>query len=185
VAKINWRGRDKQVFATEFRELTAYNTPSGVLIEFASVVNNATDSLVKLDGDPQHAGFHFRGSQDIPDKTKAQTYYLRPDGKGEPGKFRNWPDNKEHVNLPWNALSFVLDDQRYTCAYLDRPENPKESRFSERDYGRFGSYFEYKLEPGKPLRVDYRMWLQPGEMIVEEVQRLDDDFVQLPAIKVE
>jgi len=40
------------------------------------------------------------------------------------------------------------------------PRNPKEARFSERDYGRFGSYFEYDLDEGKPLTVNYRLWLQ-------------------------
>lgn len=183
--KINWRGRDKQVFAVETRELAAYNTPGGVLVEFASVLTNPAKDPVKLAGDPQHAGFQFRASQDVPDKTKEQTYYLRPDGKGEPGKFRNWPDDKSHVNLPWHALSFVLDDQRYTCCYLDRPDNPKESRFSERDYGRFGSYFEYEVSHDKPLRVNYRLWLQAGEMTVEQVERLDDDFVHTVASRVE
>jgi hypothetical protein len=183
--KINWRGRDKKVFAVETRELTAYNTAGGVLVEFASLLINLSGDPVKLAGDPQHAGFQFRASQDVPDKTKDQTYYLRPDGKGEPGKFRNWPDNKQHVNLPWHALSFVLDDQRYTCCYLDRPDNPKESRFSERDYGRFGSYFEYEVRKEKPLRVNYRLWLQAGEMTVDQVERLDDDFVQAVAVRVE
>jgi hypothetical protein len=183
--KINWRGRDGQVFAVEQRELTAYNTPGGELVEFASVLTNPSDDPVKLAGDPQHAGFQFRASQDVPDKTKDQTYYLRPDGKGEPGKFRNWPDDKGHVNLPWHALSFVLDDQRYTCCYLDRPDNPKESRFSERDYGRFGSYFEYVVQKEKPLRVNYRLWLQAGEMMGDQVKRLDDDFIEAVALRVQ
>jgi hypothetical protein len=173
---IDWHGQDKQVFAKEQRELTVYNTPGGRLIEFASRLTSAAGK-VKLDGDPQHAGFQFRASQEVPDKTKSQTYYLRPDGKGEPGKFRNWPADKEHVNLPWHALCFVLGDQRYTCCYLDRPGNPKEARFSERDYGRFGSYFEYELDAGKPLDVNYRIWLQAGEMSGPAVQALDEDFV--------
>lgn len=183
--KINWRGRDGEVFAVETRELTAYNTPGGVLVEFASVLKNPATDPVNLAGDPQHAGFQFRASQEVPDKTKDQTYYLRPDGKGEPGKFRNWPGDKDHVNLPWHALSFVLGEQRYTCCYLDRPENPKESRFSERDYGRFGSYFEYQIDQDKPLRVNYRLWLQAGELTVDQVQKLDDDFVQPVAARVE
>lgn len=183
--RINWRGREKAIFAIEMRELTAYNTPGGVLIEFASQLTNTADNPVKLAGDPQHAGFQFRAAQDVPDKTKDQTYYLRPDGKGEPGKFRNWPDDKSHVNLPWHALSFILDEQRYTCCYLDRPDNPKEARFSERDYGRFGSYFEYEVRKAKPLQVNYRLWLQPDEMTVDQVQRLDDDFVQAVATKLE
>jgi len=181
---IYWRGRDREVFAEERRGLTAYSVPDGTLIEFETMLRTMVGSI-KLDGDPQHAGFQFRAAQDVPDKTKDKTYYLRPDGKGEPGKFRNWPADKQHVNLPWNALSFVIDDQRYTCCYLDHPDNPKESRFSERDYGRFGSYFEYTLDKDHPLELKYRIWLQKGEMTVEQVQRLSDDFVHPVIAKVE
>ena len=180
---IDWHGKDDQVFAQEEREITIYNTPGGILLEFASLLNT-TGGPVKLDGDPQHAGFQFRASQEVPDKTAAQTYYLRPDGKDKPGSFRNWPANKEHTNLPWNALSFVLGDQRYTCCYLDRPENPKESRFSERNYGRFGSYFEYELTKDQPLELNYRLWLQEGELSVEGVTAQSEDFVEPPVVSV-
>lgn len=180
---IDWHGKDDAVFAKEEREITIYNTADGILLEFASRLKT-TGSNVKLDGDPQHAGFQFRASQEVPDKTAKQTYYLRPDGKGTPGQFRNWPAQKDHANLPWNALSFVIGDQRYTCAYLDRASNPKESRFSERDYGRFGSYFEYELTPDKPLDLNYRLWLQEGEMTVDGVNAKAKDFVAPPQVQV-
>ena len=180
---VDWHGRDDQVFAREERELTAYRTPGGTLIEFASRLA-ATKSTVTLDGDPQHAGFQFRATQHVPDKTKNKTYYLRPDGKGEPGSFRNWPDQADHVDLPWNALCMVVDDQRYTVCYLDHPKNPKQARFSERDYGRFGSYFEYEISPDKPLELNYRIWVQTGEMTVDEVAAHSYDFVQPPTVTV-
>jgi len=62
-------------------------------------------------------------------------------------------------------------------AYLDKPTNPKEARFSERAYGRIGSYFEYEVTEKKPLKVDYRIWLQNKQMTVAEGAALDDDFV--------
>ncbi len=173
--KIEWRGRQNDVFAVEEREITAYNTQGGTLIEFASRVNT-TDGEVKLDGDPQHAGFHFRASNEVADQTKDDTYYLRPDGRDKPGATRNWPGHKQHVNLPWNAMSFVLGGNRFTALYLDKPSNPKEARFSERDYGRFGSYFEYTLAKDKPLAVNYRVWVQRGELTGEEARRRDDNF---------
>jgi hypothetical protein len=179
--EIAWRGRNGEPFAREEREMTVYHVPGGVLLEFASRLKSV-DGKVILDGDPQHAGFQFRASQDVPDKTAKLTYYLRPDGKGKPGEFRNWPQDKQHANLPWYALSFVLDDQRYTCLYLDRPENPKEARYSERDYGRFGSYFEAQIEGDKTLDVNYRLWLQEGEMTVEEAKAASDEFVSPPQV---
>ena len=102
---------------------------------------------MRFDGDPQHAGFQFRAHNDVDALTAGETIYVRPDGVGSPArpatgipKTRRGP-----VNLPWNAMSFVLGGKRYTAAYLDHPMNPKEARFSERDYGRFGSYFAYTL----------------------------------------
>lgn len=176
---IAWHGKAKDIFAEEIRSLMAYNLPGGTLVEFRTQLAT-TGGKVKLDGDPQHAGFQFRATQEVPDKTAKETYYLRPDGKGEPEKFRNWDDkgrDPKTVNLPWNALCMVVGGKRYTVCYLDRPDNPKESRFSERDYGRFGSYFEYELDHEKPLHLNYRLWIQAGEMTAQQVQKLADDFV--------
>ncbi len=174
---VNWHGVGKEVFAREEREVTVYNVPGGQLVEFASRLR-ATGGKVLLDGDPQHAGFHFRADNEVAEKTAKQTYYLRPDGVGKPGETRNWPNDKTHVNLSWNAMSFVLGEQRFTAAYLDRPANPKEARFSERDYGRFGSYFEYALEPDKPLTVGYRVWLQEGEITAANTAAMSVDFTE-------
>lgn len=183
VLAIDWHGQSKDVFAKEKRQLQVTRHPRGTVIDFTSHLKSEVGK-VKLDGDPQHAGFQFRATQEVPDKTADKTYYVRPDGKGEPGKFRNWPDVKTHVNLPWNALSFVLGEQRYTVAMLDRPENPKESRFSERDYGRFGSYFEYEMDTDKPLVLNYRVVIVEGEMGVDEINALHADFVAPPAVTV-
>jgi hypothetical protein len=180
--QIGWHGRDKLRFAEEVRELTVYSVPGGTLVEFASKLT-PVKGTVKLDGDPQHAGFHFRAVNEVADKTKDQTYFLRPDGKGEIGKERSWdPKSKEGpVNLPWNAMSFVVGGKRYTAAYLDRPANPKEARYSERTYGRFGSYFVAECSESKPLTVAYRLWLQEGEMSADGVLALSEDFVNPPA----
>ena len=40
--------------------------------------------------------------------------------------------------------------------YLDSPSNPKPARYSERAYGRFGSYFETDVTEDMPLNVKYR-----------------------------
>lgn len=183
---VDWHGPGKEVFARELRELTVYRVPGGQLVEFASLLQTRAGA-VRLDGDPQHAGFHFRASNEVADSTSKQTYYLRPDGRGAPGATRNWDArtrDPKTVNLPWNAMSFVLGGQRYTAAYLDYPRNPKEARYSERDYGRFGSYFEYDLDAEHPLLVRYRVWLQPGEMEGQQVQALCDDFVAPPQVAV-
>ena len=175
---ISWHGKDV-AFAEEERELTVYNVPGGHLIEFASRLRSPS-GRVRIDGDPQHAGFQFRAHNDVDAYTTNETIYVRPDGIGKPGETRNWePQTRQGpVNMPWNAMSFVLGGKRYTVAYLDHPGNPKEARFSEREYGRFGSYFEYTIEEDKPLTVNYRLWLQEGLMQPEEVAALDNNFIE-------
>lgn len=185
LVEVDWNGVGKATFARELRELTAWNVPGGTLIDFRSRLT-PTGPAVKLDGDPQHAGFHFRAANEVSEKTEKETIFIRPDGTDRPGATRNWDGKKNtsHVNLPWLAMSFVLGGQRYTAAYLDRPDNPKEARFSERSYGRFGSYFVTAVTKEKPLLVRYRVWLQEGQMRPEEVKALAEAFVGPAGVKV-
>lgn len=169
--EVGWHGQDKAVFATEVRELTVWNLPKGRRIDFASRVSTELPK-VKLDGDPQHAGFHFRAAQDVEARHAKETYFLRATGRGEPGTEVNWPANKTAVNYPWNAMSFVVGDKRYTAVYVAHPDNPKEERYSERTYGRFGCYSESVVTPEKPLEVRYRLWMQAGEMTAEACEAL-------------
>jgi hypothetical protein len=182
--QIVWNGQDGKPFANEKRELTAYNLPGGTLIDFASILTTPLDK-VRLDGDPQHAGFHFRANSAMEKNTK-ETFFIRPDGKGKPGEEKNWnPKNKSGpVNLPWNAMSFVLDGKRFTVVYLDHPGNPKEARQSERCYGRIGTYFEYDLTKDKPLKVQYRLWFQEAEPTIEQCEALSKAFVATPTAKI-
>ena len=186
---IDWHGQDGEVFAHEKRKVTisrlTHHEVDGWQITFNSKLESADGTPIHLDGDPQHAGFQFRASQEVPDKTAKETYYLRTDGKGQPGDYRNWepknPDeakNAECENRPWNALSMVIGGQRYTVVYLDHPDNPKPARYSERDYGRFGSYFVTDVTKEKPLKVKYRLWIQPGEMTVEQCEKLHNKFIK-------
>lgn len=177
---ITWHGPDNDVFANEEREMTVYAVEGGTLLEFATRLKSAS-AKVRLDGDPQHAGFQFRAHNDVANTTAKQTYYLRPDGRGAPDETRNWDAKKKGpVNLPWDALCFILHGKRYTVAYLDHPRNPGEKRYSERNYGRFGCYFEYDLTPENPLVLNHRVWLQNGEMTGAQVQALRDAFVSPP-----
>ena len=202
---IHWRGQDGQPFVSEVRETTSRKIGTATMIDFHSTLENVSEHTIEFRGDPQHAGFQFRASQDVPDHTKHLTYYIRPDGVGEPGKFRNWSGkkneselNRNHINLPWNALCMALpkdaenaqgklaetDVDRFTVCYLDSPDNPKPSRFSERDYGRFGSYFESDLKPGESFSINYRVWIQAGAMSLDEINALSRDFVDPVAVKL-
>ncbi|MCI0380906.1 MAG: PmoA family protein [Gemmataceae bacterium] len=186
---VDWHGPDNKVFAKEEREITVLlirDYLRKTLVEFTSRLKT-TGGLVKLRGDPQHAGFQFRAHNDLYEqKNEKQTYFLRPDGKGEYGETRNWDPKTETgpVNLPWDACSFVIDGKRFTVAYLNHPDNPGESRWSERTYGRFGCYFEYDLTEKNPLVVTYRVWVQDGEMTVDAVEALSNAFREPPKVTV-
>lgn len=187
-ALLSWHGKDGKPFADEEREVTVYYVSPGnvgTLIDWSTTLTTKLDK-VRLDGDPQHAGFHFRAAMEV-SKTKANTYYVRPDGVGKPGETRNWePKGKDPktVNLPWDACSFLIGSQRYTVLRVPHPDNPKETRGSERDYGRFGDYFEYDLTPATPLKLKYRLWVQPGELTVEQCEKIRQGFVSPPAVTV-
>jgi hypothetical protein len=185
-SNISWHGPDGKTFAEELRTVTAYNVPGGTMLDWSTELTTKLNK-VRLDGDPQHAGFHFRATQEVSKETAKKTYYLRPDGKGKPGEFRNWDakgKDPKTVNLPWNAMSFETGGKRYTALRINHPDNPKETRGSERDYGRFGDYFEWDLTPKTPLKLKYRVWVQEGEMTVEQCEAMAHGFTDAVSVKV-
>lgn len=186
-ANISWHGPDGTTFADEARTVVVYRVPGGTMLDWNTELTTKLDK-VRLDGDPQHAGFHFRATQEVSKSTAKQTYYLRPDGKGKEGETRNWDakgKDPKTVNLPWNAMSFVTDGKRYTALRISHPDNPKETRGSERDYGRFGDYFEYDLTPKTPLKLKYRVWVQEGEMTVEQCEAMAHGFTDAVTAKAD
>jgi len=179
-AAISWHGTDGKTFAEEERTVTVHNVRGGTQIDWSTVMTTQLPK-VRLDGDPQHAGFHFRATQEVSKSTAKQTYYLRPDGKGKDGETRNWDAkgrDAKTVDLPWSAMCFVTEGKRYTALRINHPDNPKETRGSERDYGRFGDYFEYDLTPTNPLKLKYRVWVQEGEMIQAQCEAMAKAFAQ-------
>ena len=107
-----------------------------------------------LDGDPQHAGFQFRASNEVATATAKKTYYVRPVvGKAADGATKNWRGDKDMKNLLWKGQCVMVGGNRYFTVYLDHPSNPKPSFYSERNYGRFGSYFKTEITPSKSLSV--------------------------------
>jgi len=177
---VDWNDRQGKTFCTEERELTAYALAGGTLVEWSSRLRSVRGS-VTLDGDPHHAGFQFRAADEVATKRAKETYFLRVDGKGKPAEERN---DKTMTNLPWDAMSFMLGETRYTALYIDSPRNPRPALYSERLYGRFGSTpGKQTLKEGdQPLELTYRIWLQQGEMSGEQAARLAADFAEPPKV---
>ncbi len=180
-SKIDWIGDDGKAFATEDRTMRFSMADSDVVIDFKSILTSLVPEM-KVDGDPQHAGFQFRASNEVSELGTKSTYYLRPkSGKAKPGTTINWSpktDTEATRDLPWKGMCFTVENKQYTVAYLDSPTNPKPARYSERDYGRFGSYFSAELSEEKPLEVTYRLVIREGEMEPEEIAALSDAFTK-------
>ena len=122
---------------------------------------------------PQHAGFQFRASNEVSAKTKKQTVYTRPGtGAAEPGATKNFPQAKDMADLPWKAMSFTVGGERYTTVYIDSEKNPKPAMFSERDYGRFGSYFVADVPQDKPLNIHYKLYITPGDLSPDQIEKI-------------
>lgn len=169
-SEIEWIGHDGAPFATESRTMRFTLDGGDVLVDFESTLRPNVAEL-HLDGDPQHAGFHFRAHNEVHEKTQNATYFLRPDGIAPPGKTINWSektDNEQTRDLPWKGMCITLRDTQVTILYLDHPDNPKPARASERSYGRFGTYFATTVKRESPLTVRYRLVIHPGEFLSPE-----------------
>ena len=179
ISSISWFSNEGVEFAQEKRTMNARYLENGDLVlDFFCFVASVFPKM-KLDGDPQHAGFQFRASNEVAASTAKQTYYIRPGtGKDEPGKTINWSaknDTEATRDLPWKAMSFVTGGERYTVLYIDNEANPKPARYSERDYGRFGSYFATEILQSDPLIVYYTLVIRKGEMTPEEIETLVEE----------
>lgn len=178
-SRIEWIDNEGEAFASEERTMTFTHEGSALVVDFDSTLKPLVPELT-VDGDPQHAGFQYRAHNDVAEKTAKQTVYTRPEtGEAKPGQTINWSDKNDTLktrDLPWKVMSYVLDGKTWSVVYLDSEKNPKPARFSERDYGRFGSYFVATATKEEPLTVDYRLVIDSGKTTAEEAEKLHAAF---------
>jgi hypothetical protein len=141
-----------------------------ILLDFVSHLRAARGE-VRLDGDKEHAGFHFRADNEVSVR-QGETRYLFPPDRAQP---------VNTVNLPWVAMTFALGESRYTAAHFNHPDNPAPTDYSaDRKYGRFGAFFRRTLPPDEVLTVRYRVFVQEGEPSVEQIAARYRDFAEPP-----
>lgn len=161
IVKILWKDTEGKPFARETRIVRASYDGDELFIDFHSTLESLNGATIELNGDRQHAGVHFRAANAV-DANAEETFFIRP------SSLDHVPDNTEiggedMIDLPWNAMVFMLEEKQYTVAYLSHPSNPDGAQMSERKYGRFGEFFPYTLTPEKPLTVQYRFVITSGE----------------------
>jgi len=169
IVRIQWKNHDGEEFLEEEREIRVFRqSEEAVIVDFQSTLNTV-NGPVRLDGDRQHAGVQFRAAQYVADHSD-QTAFIRPANLSHIGPNEEI-EGEDMMDLPWNAMHFVVDERPYTVAYLTHPSNPGDAEMSERLYGRFGEFFRYEVTADNPLQVRYRFLIKSGNLNEDEIER--------------
>jgi len=165
---IKWQGEaaDTAILEDErtFTFLPA-PAPGYALIDFSSKIK-AVSGETTLDGDPEHAGLHYRPAEEV---DRMKTTYIYPVEKA---------DAHKDLDYPWFGESYTVGGKRYSVVYLNHPGNPKGARVSAyRDYGRFGAFWTAKIPAGGTLDIRARFLICEGELpSVEVIQKAWNDY---------
>lgn len=163
----DWNDEAGKPILTEERTMTFRRAaaPARLTIDFTSKLT-ATGDLT-LDGDPEHAGVHFRPRNDI---DPSKTSYVFPADDPKPHK---------DTDYPWVGETFTYKDGKtYSVVEMSSPTNPKGARWSAyRDYGRMGAFIKHEMKAGETLALKYRFLIADGEMpSAEAVEKSYNDF---------
>jgi len=178
-ALIHWNDKNGEPIVAEQRETTVFcqSEPTILLLDFRTELK-AVRGDVFLDGDPEHAGFQYRAHDAVAKggKEVKAIYLFHEDGI----------DPRKDKDLPWAAMCYGLNGKRYTVQYMNTRENPKPTIYSAyRDYGRFGAFFQQKINDGETLILRYRIWIGQGEMPQrQELVNRYSAFVNGPTVEV-
>lgn len=184
VALITWRGGKKDAEGSDLllneRRTLKISRPEGRRTQIDARFELTAARDLRLDGDLQHAGIHFRAADEVATRNLETAYVSDPEDKETKG--RNWqpgppkkdkdgkeaaPSNVKTGDLNWCRLIFPIGERWYAATELNAPSNPIEE-LSWRDYGRFGFFFKKSLKKGEKLAVDYRFLVEPAEAPAEK-----------------
>jgi hypothetical protein len=178
-ALINWNDNNGEPIIAEQRRTTVFRQsyPTILLLDFHTELR-AVKGEVFLDGDPEHGGFQYRAHNDVAagGKEVKATYLFHEDGI----------DPRTNFDLPWVAMSYGLNNQRYNVQHINHPDNPKPTIYSAyRDYGRFGAFFKETIASSETLTLRYRILVGYGEIPKRpELANRYSAFVNKPKVYV-
>ena len=173
----NWNDKAEKPFLQEqrtmvFRKATA---PGRITVDCTFKITAIAGDVV-LDGDPEHAGIHYRPAKEL---TTTETVYYYPVEKAAPHK---------DLDYPWVGMTYTLAGKQYSIVEVSHPENPKGTKWSAyRDYGRFGAFPKAEIKKGETLTLKYRFLIIDGEMpAADAIQKVCNEFTGAsdPAPKV-
>ncbi|MGD0091736.1 MAG: PmoA family protein, partial [Planctomycetota bacterium] len=167
---INYNDEAGKPFMVEERTMTFRRAPAPayVLVDLRTTLK-ATEGDVTLDGDPEHAGIHYRPAEGVNTK---ETLYVFPK-----------EDAKPHADFdyPWAGETYTLGGKKYSVVIMSHPDNPKKTKWSAyRDYGRFGAFPKAAIKSGEALTLKYRFLVAEGDMpAVDAIQTCCNQFTGL------
>lgn len=160
VSVIDWPTPEGKTVISEKQTITGRVLAPGKLQLDFTFELSAPSGPVKLEGDPQHAGFHFRAAEEV-ERHEKDTRYIRPQG-AQDKKGDVWAE------CPWVVCDFTVEGKRYSVMHMSGPANPKPSVYSTRAYGRFGNFFTTEVKPGAPLKLNFRLLIEDEAAAAKE-----------------
>uniref|UniRef100_UPI00286BC02D DUF6807 family protein n=1 Tax=Armatimonas sp. TaxID=1872638 RepID=UPI00286BC02D len=153
--KIVWTGTKRdETLIEEARTMRFSPAPPGAFarVDFTSELKAVGGDTV-FDGDPEHAGLHFRPT-DATDR--ANTVYLYPKAEANAHKDRDYP---------WVGMTYTAEGQKYSVVMLSHPSNPGGTAWSAyRNYGRFGAFYKTAIKKDETLKIQARFVVYKGEL---------------------
>ena len=153
--KILWTGTERdETLIEEARTMRFSPPPPGAFarVDFSSELKAVGGDTV-FDGDPEHAGLHFRPT-DATDR--ANTVYLYPKADANAHKDRDYP---------WVGMTYTAEGQKYSVVMLSHPSNPSGTAWSAyRNYGRFGAFYKTAIKKDETLKIQARFVVYKGEL---------------------
>ncbi|WP_395139916.1 DUF6807 family protein [Armatimonas sp.] len=168
--KIVWTGTTRdEILIEESRTMHFIPAPTGafVQVDFTSALKAVGGDTV-FDGDPEHAGLHFRPT-DATDR--ANTVYLYPKADANAHKDRDYP---------WVGMTYTAEGNKYSIVMLSHPENPTGTAWSAyRNYGRFGAFYKTTIKKEETLKIQARFVVYKGELpSPETIQMLWNSYAK-------
>ena len=155
VATILWKSskstNGSDLLITERRELTFSRAANQTQVDATFTLIPARN--LRLAGDLQHSGVHFRASNEVHARQSETSYLNSPEGKTRGN------------DLKWCRLSFPIGTNLYSALQLNHPANAVEE-LSTRKYGRFGYFFKKDLTKGEPFALKYRFLIGKESAVV-------------------
>jgi hypothetical protein len=162
---IHWCDAEGRAVLKETRTLTAHATEAPGLL-LVDVRSELTPILadVRLDGDPEHAGFQYRAHNAVAEgSADVKAVYTFPGEDVDP---------TSDVDLPWAAMTYGLYGKRYHVLHMNHPDNPTPTYYSAyRDYGRFGAFPVLDIARGETGVLRYGVYVGLGELPERAVLR--------------